>query len=378
MFKLDLKKVSVVAIASLFAINSLNAGGNEIKLKTPSLKERAIDGAIKYKIKNGTYAGVYKVNENAYKEHYKFGRMPTKNEIKAWDIDVRYDWQGLPDGKGTVEQGDELFEKHCAMCHGDMGTGGNGYPTLVGGQGSLKNQLVNPEAGDEPPIRTIGSYWPYASTLWWYVKTGMPFPHPMSLSDDEVYAIVAYLLSVNEIEIDGQELDDEYELTKEKLMKVVMPNVDGFYPDVNGKDGPQNMKKFLSDPKNYGTPTTRCMKNCPTGKVVHIKNSLDDGITPKPTQVRDLPPKAKASDGGGDSKFAKLYEDKCNACHGNKAIAPVPGDKEAWAPRIKQGKETLYKHAISGFQGMPPKGGHADMSDADIKGIVDYMVGKSK
>jgi cytochrome c5 len=79
-----------------------------------------------------------------------------------------------------------------------------------------------------------------------------------------------------------------------------------------------------------------------------------------------------------DSKYAKLFEQKCNACHGNKAIAPVVGDKEAWAPRIKQGKETLYKHAIGGFQGMPPKGGHADMSDADIKGIVDYMVGKSK
>jgi cytochrome c len=376
MFKLDLKKISVVAVASLFAVGFLNAGGNEIKLKTPSLKERSVDGAKKYSIKNGEYAGVYKVNEQVLKiKKFNNGRKATQNEIKARDIDVRYDWQGLPDGKGTVEQGDELFEQHCAMCHGDMGTGGKGYPTLVGGKGTLKNQLVNPEKGDEPPIRTIGSYWPYASTLWWYVKTGMPFPHPMSLSDDEVYAIVAYLLSINEIEIDGQELDDEYELTKEKLMKVVMPNVNGFYPDVNGKDGPQVMKKFLSDPKNYGTPTVRCMKNCPTGKVVRIKNSLDDAIKPPVSQVRDLPKEKNSNK--ANSKYAKLFEQKCNACHGNKAIAPVVGDKEAWADRIKQGKETLYKHAIGGFQGMPPRGG-TNLSDEDMKGLVDYIISESK
>ena len=157
-----------------------------------------------------------------------------------------------------------------------------------------------------------------------------------------------------------------------------MPNVNGFYPDVNGPDGPQVMKKFLSDPKNYGTPTTRCMKNCPTGKVVHIKASLDDGITPPPTQVKDLPKVKEGGSDGANSKYAKLFESKCNAWHSNKAIAPVPGDKEAWAPRIKQGNDKLYEHAIKGFQGMPPKGGHADLSDADVKGIVDYMVDKSK
>jgi len=375
MFKLDLKKVSILASIALFAMTPLSAGSNEIKLKTPSLKERSVDGAMHYKVKKGEYAGGYKVNTQVDKLNIRHGRTPTKNEIKARDIDVRYDWQGLPDGKGTVEQGDELFVKHCEMCHGEMGTGGKGYPTLVGGQGTLKNQMLKP--GDEPPIKTIGSYWPYASTLWWYVKTGMPFPHPMSLTNDEVYAIVAYLLSVNEIEIEGQELDDEYELTKEKLMKVVMPNVNGFYPDVNGPDGPQVMKKFLSNPSNYGTPTVRCMKDCPTGKVVHIQNALDDAIKPPVSTKRDLP-KAKEGSGGANSKYAKLFEAKCNACHGNKAIAPVPGDKEAWADRIKQGKETLYNHAIKGFQGMPPKGGAMDLSDADIKGIVDYMVEKSK
>jgi len=196
------------------------------------------------------------------------------------------------------------------------------------------------------------------------------------LSNDEVYSIVAYLLSINEIQIDGEDIDDDTVIDKKKLMKVVMPNVNGFYPDVNGKDGAQNMKKFLSDGKNYGTPTVRCMKNCPTGKVVRIKHTLDEGIKPPVTTKRDLP-KVKKSEGGADSKFAKLFETNCNACHGNKAIAPVPGDKDAWAARIKQGTKTLYEHAIKGFQGMPPKGG-TNLPDADIKGIVDYMVNKSK
>jgi len=379
MFILDLKKISGVVAMALIASSSLIAGGNEIKLKTPSLEERAIDGAIKYEIKDGVYANTYRVNPKAYKMAPKYGRAATPNEIKAWDIDVRYDWQGLPEGKGTATEGDELFEKHCAMCHGDMGTGGNGYPKLTGGDiSTLTNQLVDPANGDEPPERSIGAYWPYASTLWWYVKTGMPFPHPMSLTNDEVYSIVAYLLQVEEIQIDGKDIEDDQVIDKKTLMKVVMPNVNGFYPEVNGPDGPQNMKKFLSDPKNYGTPTTRCMKNCPKGKVVHIKAALDDGIIPPSTQIKDLP-KEKASGGdGADSKAAKLFESKCNACHGNAAIAPVPGDKDAWEARIKQGQETLYDHAIKGFQGMPPKGGAADLSDADVKAIVDYMVGKSK
>ncbi len=373
------KKFSIVASVALLLGTSLFAGEKVVKVKAPSFDDRSIDAAVDYKVKNGVYAGVYRVNPQRDKiKAYGHGRKATPNEIKASDIDVRYDWQGLPEGKGSVSQGEELYNKHCVMCHGEFGGGGKGYPTLAGGEKeSLKNQLLDPDSGDEPPIKTIGSYWPYASTLWWYVKTGMPFPHPMSLSNDEVYAIVAYLLSLNEIQIDGQDLDDDFVLDKKKLMKVVMPNVDGFYPDVNGKNGALNMKKFLSDPNNYGTLTVRCMKNCPTGEVIRIKHKLDDEITPPVSTKRDLPKEEKSAN-GGNSKYAKLYEEKCNACHGNKAIAPVIGDKEAWAPRIKQGKETLYTHAIKGFQGMPPKGGNADMSDADVKGIVDYIISKSK
>lgn len=377
MFMLEVKKFSKVVALALFAAGTLYAG-NVVDVKGPSFKDRAIDGGIEYKVKNGAYDGVYKVNTQVSKtKAFGYGRAATPNEIKASDIDVRYDFQGLPDGHGTVAEGDALYAKNCQMCHGEFGAGGKGYPTLAGGEGTLKNQLIDPENGDEPPVRTIGSYWPYASTIWWYVKTGMPFPHPMSLTNDQVYAIVAYLLSINDIQIDGQDLDDDYVLNKEKFMKVVMPNADGFYPKVHGKSGAQNVKKFLSDGKNYGTPSKRCMKNCPTGKVVHIKHTLNEGIKPPVNEKRDLPkePEGKAK---GNSKFAKLFESKCKTCHGNAAIAPLVGNKEAWAPRIKEGKETLYKHAIKGFKGMPPKGGSADLSDGDVKGIVDYIVEQSQ
>ena len=377
MLKLNRKTISVFACAAIALSAPAFAAEKDIKVKGPSFKERSVDAAVKYGVKDGKYAGVYRVNPQAAKiKGFGYGKKATKKEIEFNDIDVRYDWQGLPDGKGTVAKGDELYNKHCVMCHGDFGAGGKGYPTLAGGDKStLKNQLLDPENGDEPPVKTIGSYWPYASTLFWYVKTGMPFPHPMSLTNDEVYSIVAYLLSINEIKVGGEELDDDTVLDKKKLMTVVMPNVDGFYPDVNSKDGALNMKKFISNPSNYGTQTVRCMKNCPTGEVIHIKHKLDDGIRPPVSEKRDLP--KKKANSGGNNKYAQLFENNCKSCHGNKAIAPVPGDKEAWAPRIKQGKKTLYEHALKGFQGMPPKGG-TNLPDADIKGIVDYMIEKSK
>ncbi len=361
MFTLEVKKYLIsLGATALLATSSMAL-------------EKNIDGSVIYPIKDGKYT-LYKVNTQSNKD-FKFGRTPTKNEEKAWDVAVLPDGTGLPEGKGTVEQGDELYEKLCAMCHGEMGTGGKGYPTLVGGQGSLKNQLVHPENGDEPPIKTIGSYWPYASTLFWYIKTAMPFPHPMSLTNDEVYALVAYLLSVNEITIDGEELDDEYELTKEKFLKIKMPNRDGFYPDVDSKDSSKIMKEFLSNPKNYGAGE-RCMKNCPTAKVVHIKHELND-FHPALSTVRDLP-KEKAEK-GVKTKAQKQYEATCSACHGNPAVgAPVLGDKEAWANVLKQPKDVIYKNAIEGKNGMPAKGGDSKLSDEEIKAIVDYMIKESK
>ncbi|MBY0541171.1 MAG: hypothetical protein K2P52_07150, partial [Campylobacterales bacterium] len=158
-------------------------------------KEMSVDGAVKYPIKDGKYTS-YNLNTQEVKD-FNIGRTPTKREIIAWDVDVKPDGTGLPqfdmkngevilgdDGKpkkaeGSVELGNELYDAQCVMCHGDFGIGGKGYPRLAGGtKESLKIQRLNP-ADEQPnpdtPIRTIGSYWPYASTLYWYIQDSMPF-----------------------------------------------------------------------------------------------------------------------------------------------------------------------------------------------------------
>ncbi len=370
--KFDKLTLSLAAVAVISMGTSILNAGDTAPVKVSDLP-RNVDGAVIYPVKDGKYAD-YRVNMQVEKtKSFGKGRTATADEIKAWNDDVRYDFQGLPEGKGTAEQGEELYTKHCVMCHGEFGAGGKGYPTLVGGQGTLKNQLVHP--GDEPPTRTIGSYWPYASTLFWYIKTAMPFPHPKSLTNDEVYSIAAYLLSLNEIQIDGEDIDDDTVIDKAKYEKIVMPNVNGFYPEVNGKVGTKEMRKYLNNFDNYGQGT-RCMHNCTDDPIVHIAHSLNDGINPPLNETRDLP---KETNGAKSSKEAKLYEEKCVMCHGNAATgAPVPGDKDAWAPRIKQGMPTLYEHALKGFNGMPPKGGAMDLKDDTVKAIVDYMVNQSK
>lgn len=327
-----------------------------------------IDGAVIYPRDKGMYSQ-YHISKQKI-ENFNLGRTPTQNEIKVWDVDVMPDGTGLPEGEGSVEEGDELYTNKCASCHGDFGTGGKGYPTLSGGQGTLKNQLLKP--GDEPPIRTIGSYWPYASTLFWYVKTAMPFTKPKSLSDNEVYAIVAYLLSVNDITIDGEELDDEYVLNKEKFLKIKMPNVDGFYP----VDPSRSDLKELRGPLAQGV---RCMKDCDAPKPVYIQNEIT-GFEPPISTVKDLPKtKEEASGSKFDPKIVKAYEDTCSVCHANKAIgAPVVGDKESWATVVSKGLDTVYKNGINGINAMPPKGGNMDLSDDEFKKVVDYMIDKSK
>lgn len=326
--------------------------------------KKNIDGAVIYPKKDGKYS-VYHYNTQDV-NGYKYGRTPTKNEIKAWDTDVMPDGTGFPDGEGSVEQGDELYHEQCAMCHGDFGAGGKGYPTLSGGKGTLKNQLL--KAGDEPPIRTIGSYWPYVSTLFWYIKTAMPFPNPKSLTDSEVYAITAYLLSVNEITTkDGEELDDEFVLSKKNIMNIKMTNADGFYP-VNPK---RNNLKEQRGPLAQGN---RCMKDCQTYEPVSINVEIK-GFEPKLTTVRDLPKKKKNAK---VSVGKKIYDESCAACHGNSAIgAPVLGDKDAWTNVVKKGLDTVYSNAINGINAMPPRGG-TTLSDKEMKETIDYMIESSK
>ena len=387
MFKLDRKLVTIgmtLALSSTLAMAAASSAAPSIYKSKPG----AIDGGVTYPREKGNYAA-YKYNEQSTKG-VSFGRAATANEIKAWDVDALPDGTGLPEGEGSVELGDELYEAQCAVCHGEFGGGGQGYPQLAGGNQdkdengivkTLKNQRIDGKV--DAPKRTVGTYWPVATTLFTYIRDSMPYAHPKSLSNDEVYAITAYILAQNEIEIDGEEMDDEYVLNKEKLVKVVLANKNGFYPNIDGPNAQEDVRAFFADrAKNIGAGI-RCMKDCKDpgmdGKteatLMKIGYEMKD-VVPPYAYAKDLPPE---KEGGSVSKAEKMYDASCKLCHAtDKMGAPAVGDANAWKSVMEKGMDKVLVNAIKGTGGMPPKGGNTDLSDADIKEIVDYMVGASK
>lgn len=147
---------------------------------------------------------------------YNIGRGATPDEVRARDISVRPDGVGLPPGDGTPEEGRGVYAAKCSSCHGDRGEGTAHYPALVGGEGSLTSAT---------PVRTVGSYWPYATTVWDHIHRTMPYTKPGTLTPDETYSVTAYILFLNGI------VDEHLELNEKTLPKVKMPNRDGFVPD---------------------------------------------------------------------------------------------------------------------------------------------------
>ena len=159
------------------------------------------------------------------------GRAPTPQELRGWDIEIRPDGGGLPEGAGSVAQGRAIYAAQCAACHGDAGQGGTG-PRLVGGLGSLASKS---------PVRSIGSFWPYASTVYDYIYRAMPLNQPMSLQPNQVYALTAYLLHADGI------VGTDAVLDRRALAAVRMPNRDGFIAADDSK------------PDMIGE---RCMRDC--------------------------------------------------------------------------------------------------------------------
>jgi len=186
------------------------------------------------------------------------GRVALPEEIAAWDTDVRPDGHGLPPGKGTVKEGDEIFQAQCAACHGEFGEGAGRWPVLAGGQGSLTA---------DRPEKTIGSFWSDLSTVFDYIRRAMPYGNAHSLSADEAYALTAYLLYLNDLV-----KDEDFELSEKNFTSIKLPNAKNFYDD----DRETAEKAFWNK--------TPCMTNCKgevkiTGRAAVLDVTPDDDKT---------------------------------------------------------------------------------------------------
>ncbi|MBM3785022.1 MAG: cytochrome c [Acidobacteria bacterium] len=162
----------------------------------------------------------------AFGQKYKVGRAAGAEDLKA-DIFVAPDGKGLPPGKGTAAAGLEIYNRRCQRCHGTQGQGGE-ESVLVGGQGSLKTAK---------PLKTVGSYWPHATTLYDYIRRAMPFDNPGLLDADQTYAVAALILHWNGI------IGEKDVLDAATLPKIKMPNRDGFVRDNRPDTGPKAKKK---------------------------------------------------------------------------------------------------------------------------------------
>ncbi len=183
---------------------------------------------------------------------FNLGKIATIEEVAGWDIDVRPDGLGAPIGMGNAIDGEEVYAERCAACHGDFGEAIDRWPALVGGEDTLNTH---------DPIKTTGSYWPYASTMYDYIYRAMPFGEAQSLSHDETYQIVAFLLYMNDI------IDDDFDVSHENIGDIEMPNKNGFLipdprPDAQPKDG---------EP---------CMSNCKVSTNI-IGRARDIDVTPE-------------------------------------------------------------------------------------------------
>ncbi len=207
-------------------ITSIPVGGIFLLLAGSVVSSAEIDAPViaeervVVKVDGGPYIGVsresidaleaYRMHATTSTQVYRLGRPARDSEIAAWNIDIMPDGHGLPKGAGTAREGAPIYARQCAACHGPKGKGVPPYLAL---------------SATETSWRTVGDYWPYATTVFDYVRRTMPFNTPGSLSNDEAYALTAFLLHMNDI----VPLDEVIDATN--LAQVVMPNANGFILD---------------------------------------------------------------------------------------------------------------------------------------------------
>ena len=325
-------------------------------------------------------------------ENFKgVGRAATPAEVKAWDIDVRPDFKGLPKGRGNVERGNEIFEEKCASCHGSFGESNEVFTPLAGGttKDDIKNGRVKGLSSGELPQRTTFTKVATISTVFDYIQRAMPWTAPKSLKPDEVYAILAYLLNLQEIVPADFELSDRNIADVQKLL----PNRNGMTTDHGLWPGASAKKGGIG---NGGIPDVKnvaCMKNCKPE--VQIGSTLPEYARTAHGELADqnrnfgavrgtrtLGPEAakKAADAG---TLELATKSGCMACHGMKSKIVGPGYSEVVARYKDQtdAESRLVAKVKAGGQGvwgsipMPP---NAHIKDEDIVTLVKWILNGSK
>ena len=319
---------------------------------------------------------------------YGLGRPATTQEIAGWDIDVRPDGHGVRKGKGTVSDGQDLYDAQCASCHGTFGES-NRYLALTGGVKAedLKTGRASALARADGP-RTLGTKLNYATTLWDYINRAMPWTHPQSLTVDQVYAVTAYVLHLNEI------VPAEFELNDQNLTKVQMPNRNGMTtnhgmgsvkgkPDVQGsacmKDCVKEVKVTSELPEfarnQHGNLAEQKRPFGPTRGIDTTR--FDPGARSAEAKQAQVAAAAPASDAK-----ALLTKNACTACHGisNKVVGPAFTEVAAKYQGKPDVEAYLVKKITSGGEGvwgavpMPPQSASRD----DIQAIAKWIAGGAK
>ena len=291
-------------------------------------------------------------------QKYGFGKPVSQARIAPWDIDVNgQTGEGLPAGHGSVAEGAKVWEAKCASCHGVFGEGAAKFPVIAGGKGTLK---------DDRPEKTVGSYWPYAPTLFDYIKRAMPFPAPQTLSNDEVYALTAYVLNLNDVVSSSAVMDAK------TLAAVKMPNRDGFVK------------------ADWDTKNIACMSNCKPAPVKITSDLVSLHVTPDEREVGNVgstvdlstvatpvpvasaampgaPSAAKSTSSVSFAMVQPIIAQRCTVCHAGKPSQPgfssapsgikfdTPAEIKAQVVQIKAQAVTSQKMPLANMTHMTDK-----------------------
>jgi cytochrome c len=319
------------------------------------------------------------------------GRQATPAEVKAWDIDVRPDFKGLPKGSGSVDKGQELFEEKCASCHGTFGESNEVFTPLVGGttKDDMKTGRVKGLSSGELPQRTTFTKVATISTVFDYIQRAMPWTAPKSLKPDEVYAILAYMLNLSEMVPGDFVLSDKNIADIQKML----PNRNGMTTDHGMWTGASAAKGGIGNGGKPDTQNKACMKNCKSA--VQIGSTLPDYARTAHGELYDQnrnfgPVRGTKTMGGAaaapvavNPNLELATKSGCMACHGvnNKIVGPGYSEVVTRYQGQPDAEDRLVAKVKAGGQGvwgaipMPPNG---HLKDEDLKTLVKWILSGAK